>query len=655
MLIKMKGSKRTIVSRILATPRSAKRVFVLLMDGALCAISVWTAFYLRLGEWSVSGYDRLTPAVVAIVISVPIFVRLGLYRAIFRYAGPSVMITLLMAVALYTIPFAAIFTFYGVAGVPRTVGLIQPILLFLLAGGARIFAYAWLGGHYQGIVGNGSVSPVLIYGAGENGRQLASAVNVNREMRLVGYIDDNPALRRSTINGVEIYGLRDVSRLVRSKEVRNVLLAIPSATRARRAEIVDTLRGHGIHVRTLPDFRDMLSGKISVSDLRELDIEDLLGRAAIAPDEMLMRSNVADKTVMVTGAGGSIGQELCRQILDIGPAVLMLVDMSEFALYSIHRELENRLVAGGAERSIRLIPLLASVGNEQLIDQIVGTWTPTTIFHAAAYKHVPMVEHNVLEGVRNNTIGTLVLAEAARRHGVANFVLISSDKAVRPTNVMGTTKRLSELILQAFSNDGEGATRFSMVRFGNVLGSSGSVVPMFRAQIAAGGPVTITHRDMTRYFMTISEAAQLVIQAGAMASGGDVFVLDMGEPVRILDLARNMIELSGLSVRDEGNPHGDIAIEVVGMRPGEKLYEELLIGENIVPSGHPRIMRAHEVLLPWDRLERILTDLGGAIDRGEADAAHRILLAAVPEFAPSSKLADWVHCQRYAETTASVG
>jgi len=426
--------------------------------------------------------------------------------------------------------------------------------------------------------------------------------------------------------------------------VTDILLAIPSSTRARRAEIVTQLRDVNVHVRTLPSVLDIARGAVSVSDLKDLEIEDLLGRSPIPPDEHLLRTNITGKIVMVTGAGGSIGSELCRQIIRQSPALLLLVDLSEFNLYAIHKEL-SRVVADsenveGAD-DIALLPLLASVSDARRMEEIISTWLPDTIYHAAAYKHVPLVEHNAVEGIRNNVYGTLTTARLARQYRTASFVLISTDKAVRPTNIMGTSKRLAEMVLQAMHEEG-GQTCFSMVRFGNVLGSSGSVVPLFRDQISSGGPITITHADITRYFMTIPEAAQLVLQAGAMATGGDVFVLDMGEPVRIVDLARNMIELSGLTVRDEETPDGDIAIDIVGLRPGEKLYEELLIGNDPIPSSHPRIMRSHEHFLPWRELGGHFASLSAALDAGDAAAARATIRMIVPEYQPNSNLVDLV-------------
>lgn len=634
----VKHASARAVTRVLALPRAVKRASALLLDVALCAAATWLAFFLRLGEVPPARFDVWTPTLAAVAISAPIFIRFGLYRAIFRYAGWPAIVSITQAVALFAAIYTAIFTFVGVAGVPRTVGLIQPLLLLLLVASSRILARTWLGS--PSARSRMTERPrVLIYGAGSAGRQLASVILSSREMSLYGFLDDDASLAGGTISGVAIYPGEVAEMLAQRHAITDVLLAMPSVGRQRRAEIVAELKALDLRVQTLPAVLDIARGRISTSELHEVEIEDLLGRAAVAPDEALMRRNIHGKVVMVTGAGGSIGQEICRQILAVGPAVLLLVEANEFGLYSIHEDLQRR---GGA---VRLIPLLASVRDAHRVDSIVAQWRPDTIFHAAAFKHVPLVEHNVLEGIANNVLGTRTVAEAAHRHGVASFVLISTDKAVRPTNVMGTTKRLAENVLQALAAGGS-ATCFSMVRFGNVLGSSGSVVPLFRRQIAAGGPITLTHPDVTRYFMTIPEAAQLVIQAGAMARGGDVFLLDMGEPVRIIDLARNMVVLSGLTVREPDRPDGDIELRIVGLRPGEKLYEELLIGDDPVPSSHPRILRANERFIPPAQLAAYLTRLERAIATDDVSGALALLREAVPEYRAAAEIVDFAHVER---------
>jgi FlaA1/EpsC-like NDP-sugar epimerase len=635
------ANPKSLVDRILALPRPVKRLIALMIDAIICVVSVWFAFYLRIGELPPLTGAPSYPILASIALALPLFVSFGLYRAIFRYAEWHAIMTIARAVFIYAIPFAITYTAIGIDGVPRTIGLIQPLLLFLLIASSRTFVRVVLGESYTALWRAKDQPRVLIYGAGSAGRQLASAIASSHEMKLVGFIDDDARLWNSTMNGVPISGPDQLSAVIARRNATDILLAIPSATRARRGEIVHQLRDVGLHVRTLPAVLDIARGSVSVSDLKDLEIEDLLGRAPVPPDVDLLRTSIAGRVVLVTGAGGSIGSELCRQILSHNPAMLLLVDISEFNLYAIHQELSRAVVQGdGDNDGAVLLPLLASVYDERRMEEILATWQPDTIYHAAAYKHVPLVEHNALEGIRNNVFGTSVTAKLARKHGVRHFVLVSTDKAVRPTNIMGTSKRLAEMVLQAMHADG-GTTCFSMVRFGNVLGSSGSVVPLFQEQIAAGGPITITHADIIRYFMTISEAAQLVLQAGGMALGGDVFVLDMGEPVRIIDLARNMIELSGLTVREDDSS-GDIEIKVVGLRPGEKLYEELLIGNEPTPSSHPRILRSNERFLPWNELSRYLDMLSASLESGDAATARGLIRKIVPEYHPNSPFVDWV-------------
>ena len=632
---------------LLALPRVVKRLLALSVDASLCVLTVWLAFYLRLGEWvALSGdaYWAAGRAVAgALVLALPVFIVSGLYRAIFRYAGWQALMAVTRAMVIYGLLYAAVFTAVGVPGVPRTVGLIQPLLLLLAVGASRAFARYWLGGLYQSYLKRSDLPKALIYGAGNAGSQLAAALANSQEMRVVGFLDDDVRMQGNSLNGLTIYKPDDLTALVESLGIRDVLLAIPSAGRRRRNEILKQilLPAH-VSVRSLPSVTDLAHGRVSTTDLHELELDDLLGRVPVSPDQVLLGKDICDRVVLVTGAGGSIGGELCRQIIKLGPAALLLIEQSEFALYALHQEL---LPALAADES-RLVPLLASVRDAARLGEIMAAWRPHTIYHAAAYKHVPLVEHNPAEGIKNNVFGTLTAARVAQEQGVENFVLISTDKAVRPTNIMGASKRLAEMVLQALSavTDGQqGGTRFSMVRFGNVLGSSGSVVPKFRQQIKDGGPITLTHPEITRYFMTIPEAAQLVIQAGAMAKGGDVFVLDMGEPVKIIDLARRMIELSGLAVRDAENPEGDVEIQVSGLRPGEKLYEELLIGDNPESTTHPRIMKAHDDFLPWVELEGKLAALRVALDANDVPEIRGMLKQLVPGYHPSGEIVDWVH------------
>ena len=558
---------------LLSLPRSAKIGVVLSVDTSLIILSVWLAYYLRLGELVTLSDTALVAVITSIFFALPIFIISGLYRAIFRYSGWPALLSVARAITIYGILYASIFTAVGISGVPRTVGIIQPILLLLFVGASRAVARVWLSEQYQTLLNKAKQTKVLIYGAGEAGRQLAQVMTGNQEMQVVGFLDDNDSLHGHVLNGQPIYNPADLRELSKALAIKNVLLAMPSVNRRRRNEILNQIQEIQVSVRTLPSVLDLARGKVTISDLIELDIDDLLGREAVAPNQTLLAKNIMNKVVMVTGAGGSIGSELCRQIISLNPKKLLLVEQSEFALYGIHQELDKK------STDTQIIPLLASVQEKDRINRIISAWYPNTLYHAAAYKHVPLVEHNLSEGVKNNVLGTLITAQAAIDHKVENFVLISTDKAVRPTNVMGASKRLAEMILQALSAENP-STKLSIVRFGNVLGSSGSVVPKFRQQIKEGGPITITHPEITRFFMTISEASQLVIQAGAMANGGDVFVLDMGKPVKIIKLAERMIELSGLSIKNKENPDGDIEIEITNLRPGEKLYEELLIGNN---------------------------------------------------------------------------
>ena len=647
---------RRALQPVLTLPRYAKRIIVLTVDTSLCILTVWLAFYLRLGEFvSFTGETHraagfLSAVGISVILAVPLFIVFGLYRAIFRYSGWSAMKAVSRALAVYGLLFASVITAIGISGVPRTIGLIQPLLLLFAVGGARGLARFWLEGAYRTHPQTATLPKALVYGAGSAGRQLVSALSNGHEMRVVGFLDDDDRLHRHSLNGRPVFSPDDLPGLIDTKGVTHVLLAIPSAGRRRRNEILRRIGQFPVAVRTLPALSDLADGRVTMSDLRDLDIDDLLGRDPVAPNHVLLAKNITGKVVLVTGAGGSIGSELCRRIIRLAPRKLLLLEISEYALYAIHSELEEGSpdLACGAGGENGIVPLLASVQDEERLSAIMRTWRPDTVYHAAAYKHVPLVEHNLTEGVKNNVLGTLTAAQAALKNGVSDFVLISTDKAVRPTNVMGASKRLAEMGLQAlFAGKATGAkTRLSMVRFGNVLDSSGSVIPRFRKQIRDGGPVTLTHRQITRYFMTIPEAAQLVIQAGAMAKGGDVFVLDMGEPVKIADLAKRMIELSGLSVRDTGHPDGDIDIVITGLRPGEKLYEELLLGDNPQSTMHPKIQRAQDPFISWDRLEADLAALKTLLARNDVEAVRALLQKLVSGFEPVSEIADWIYTEQ---------
>jgi FlaA1/EpsC-like NDP-sugar epimerase len=637
--------------QLISLPRLGKQSLVLLVDAFSIALAVWFAFSIRLDRLHFPSGPELLVYGLAILIALPIFVRMGLYRAVFRYAGQHALWSIVRAIFLYGLIFFALILFWSYLGlpnasnsIPRSLGILQPIIMLVLIVLSRSLARVWLAGHAS--ISKKTQQRTLIYGAGVSGTQIGSSLQRGGQYYLVGYLDDDPELRHKTINGLTIYGVDEIDVLINEYGVTDILLALPYIQQSRRNEILTDLRRYHVHVRSLPSMTDLAEGKVKVSDIRELDVADLLGRNPVTPNKELFEKNIKNQVVMVTGAGGSIGSELTRQILFSKPKTLILLEQSEFALYALDAELRARIKDESLDTE--LVSLLGNVRQYDWLKKICTTWQINTIYHAAAYKHVPIVEHNVTEGVLNNVWGTLNAARAAVESGVDQFVLISTDKAVRPTNVMGASKRLAEMVLQALAYQAGVATQLSMVRFGNVLGSSGSVVPLFRSQINAGGPVTVTHPEVTRYFMTIPEAAQLVIQAGAMASifgavgQGSVFVLDMGQPVKIVDLAQRMIELSGFSLQNEENPDGDIAIEVVGLRPGEKLYEELLIGDNPMPTEHPRIMKAQETFKAWAELEKELMTLQASLNAGDAQAIYEQLKHLVTGFTPDTKIVDWI-------------
>ncbi|BDT66249.1 UDP-N-acetyl-alpha-D-glucosamine C6 dehydratase [Comamonadaceae bacterium OS-1] len=637
---------RTFLSNhhaILQWSRSTKRLVVVTLDVVLGLFAMWLAFTLRLDKPHWPAGAQWAAYALCPVLAIPIFVRFGLYRAIFRYTGMAALTATAQAVGIYTLWLLAVLQclqWMQWEVIPRSIGILQPLIFLLLVGSSRSGARFWLAGLDGGA--RRSDARLLIYGAGNAGVQTAAALGSTRTYTILGFVDDDTAKAGRSINGVPVYGPQQIPGIVHRENVTDILLAVPSVSRERRNEILQTLQALPVHVRTLPGLSDLASGRVTVQDIRELDIEDLLGREPIPPHPELLARNLTAKTVLVTGAGGSIGSELCRQIVAERPLRLVLVDHNEFGLYTIHAELQTLC----AQRSlaVELVPLLGSVGNYARMLAICNQYRPATVYHAAAYKHVPLVESNPAEGILNNVFGTLNMARAAVTTSVARFVLVSTDKAVRPTNVMGATKRIAEMILQALAaspvvqwsdetsspNTTANNTLFAMVRFGNVLGSSGSVVPLFRKQLAVGGPLTVTHPEVTRYFMTIPEAAQLVLQAGAMARGGDVFVLEMGEPVKILDLAHRMLALSGLTLRDALQPDGDIEISITGLRPGEKLYEELLIGDNPEATEHPRILRAHEEFIFWPDLQCALLDLAKTSCEGDTVSMLALLRQLVP-------------------------
>jgi FlaA1/EpsC-like NDP-sugar epimerase len=631
-----------IVSKILSAlawlaglNRSAKKIIAFLTDSAICIFAIWLAFSLRLGDWQLWTEPVRDVMLASFLFWPPLFLMFGVYRSIFRFAGSGTIIELARAISIFMLAMAVTFTVMAAPGVPRTIGILVPILFFLGLMMSRITVRYIISDLLGQRAFGGEAKRVLIYGAGSAGQQLALSTRHYPGMFLQGFVDDDKRLRGQRLDGSPVFHSGDLKEQVERLGVTDILLAVPSMSRSKRKRIVDELRQLSVHVQTLPQIQDIVAGKVTIADLREVEIDDLLGRDAVAPNELLMGRTIVGKIVLVTGAGGSIGSELCRQIMAIGPRKLVLVEMTEYALYKIEQELQEHVASGHFRSEIEIVPELVNTTAERPVSSLLASYRPDTVFHAAAYKHVPLLEHNPISGMGNNILSTKNLVLAADEAGVSHFILISTDKAVRPTNVMGATKRVCEQILQARAKAGS-KTRFSMVRFGNVLGSSGSVVPRFKEQIANGGPVTLTHRDIIRYFMTIPEAAQLVIQAGSMAKGGEVFVLDMGKPVRIYDLASTLINLSGLTVRDDDNPDGDIAIEEIGLRPGEKLFEELLIGENPKPTKHERIMQAMEGHMEWNALSESLIMLETHIHAGDKDAAVQLLREMVPEYQPEA-------------------
>lgn len=653
--------------RLLKLRRRYKRILQVLADIVLVWVALWLAFVVRLGiDQPIDPFgDYAWLFAIAPVIAIPIFINLGMYRAVMRYFGNEALVSIFKAVSLSALGLTVyVYLYRPDVLVPRSLIFNYWWLSLLMIGGLRLFMRQYFlgdwfmaGQHVPFLRQDDNLPKVAVYGGGAAGNQLVAALRMGKVMRPVAFIDDDDGIANRVIAGLKVYKSKDIDKLIEDTGATEVLLAIPSASRARRREILTALEAYPVHVRTIPGFMDLASGRVSVSDLQEVDIIDLLGRDPVPAQQALFERCIRGQVVMVTGAGGSIGSELCRQILTSQPAALVLFEHSEFNLYSIQGELEKQIQKDG--RVVTLIPILGSVRNSERLLDVMRTWSVQTVYHAAAYKHVPIVEHNVAEGVLNNVLGTLQTAQAAVQAGVEHFVLISTDKAVRPTNVMGCTKRLAEMTLQAlsresmpllFGSDSQAAqanrTRFTMVRFGNVLGSSGSVIPLFREQIKRGGPITVTHPNMTRYFMTIPEAAQLVIQAGSMGQGGDVFVLDMGQPVKIADMAEKMIQLSGLSLRSPVNPNGDVAIVFTGLRPGEKLYEELLIGDNVSPTEHPMIMRADEEHLPWESFKGVIGSLLDAVARDDYVQVRELLRETVNGYVPECEIVDLIHQQR---------
>jgi FlaA1/EpsC-like NDP-sugar epimerase len=630
-----------MIQPVLNLPRNAKKAIMLLFDSIALFFILLVSFYIRLGYWYFPESDIIWIFLGAPVLAVPIFVRFGLYLSVVRYIGFIALWSIAQAVTLYALLWGLICFMTGIdvpylsEGIPRSIILINWMLSLLVIGGSRMFA-RWLL-TTKSLLSGGGKNNVIVYGAGSAGRQLSNSLQQSTEYNHVYFVDDDPIIQDSYINSIPVVSASKLPSLIKEKEVSQVLLALPLISRKQRNDIIDRLSQLPVHVRSLPSVLDLAQGKVKIDDLREVDIKDLLGREPVVPNKKLLKIKISNKIVMVTGAGGSIGSELCRQILFLKPKKLILFEISESSLYKIDRELDD---IGNSH--IDILPILGSVRDKQRLEKICKHFGVQTIYHAAAYKHVPLVEYNNSEAVLNNTFGTKTVAEVAIATKVETFVLISTDKAVRPTNTMGATKRIAELLLQALSAQ-EHSTCFTTVRFGNVLDSSGSVIPLFKKQIKEGGPVTVTDINMVRYFMTIPEAVELVVQAGAMSDSGDIFVLDMGEPVRIYDLATRMIQLSDLQVLDNNNPDGDIEIKFIGLRPGEKLYEELLVGNHTTETDNPLIMRAEEDLPDWSTLKLVLDQLQEATKKLDQHKVRELLIKIVPDFKPQCDVSDLLY------------
>ena len=628
-------------NNLLNLSRPVKTLIAISIDFSCCIFSVWFAYYLRLGNLVPLSQRGLEALAFSLLISLPIFLIFGLYKNIFRYSGLDSLFNVSKALSLYGLIYGIRISIFGIKGIPRTIGLIQPLILLLFIISWRVLVRFLLrklnNNHYS----KEDPQKAFVYGTGEAGRQLVKAMQDNQKISILGFLDDDENKKGCIIDGKRIYSPTNLGNLIIKKDISLVLLAIPSITRKKRNMIIKKLLKYKIAVRTIPDISNLASGKSLITKFVDLDIDDLLGRLSVEPFQSLMRKNISSKIILVTGAGGSIGSELCRQIIKQKPKKLLMVEISEYALYSIHEQLDNY-----ENKDTELIPLIGSVQDIQRMEKIISIFKPATIYHAAAYKHVPIVEENLIEGLKNNLLGTFELAKLALKNNVNNFVFISTDKAVRPTNIMGATKRLAELSLQALNeknimkSDVKSKTKFSIVRFGNVLDSSGSVIPKFRDQIKNGGPITLTHLQITRYFMTIIEAAQLVIQASAMAKGGDVFVLDMGKPIKIYDLALRMIELSGLSLKNSSNLNGDIEIKITGLRPGEKLYEELLLSKNPIKTKHPKIYRSKEPFILHDELFKEIDLLKIFIENNDLEKILEKIKKIVIDYTPNSTIID---------------
>ena len=634
---------------ILKLPRYAKRSIAIIADVGICILSLWIALFLRLDTYQFNNIDAglKYATIYAIIIAIPIFWLMGLYRAMFRYTNISILFTILFSFLIYGLIYFSVIALYRFEGIPRSIGILQPLIFFLIMCSSRITVMFFLVDVFKSQKEKKLIPKALIYGAGDAGRQLLYALRRSNEMNVVGLIDDDINLQNQIMENKTIYSSDNLGNLIASKGISYVLLAIPSINRRARLNIIKRINNYNVIVKTLPSVNEIIKDKVTISDIHDMDVEDILSREQAIPDLELLKKNVNSKVVLVTGAGGSIGSELCRQIIKLEPDKILLIDINEYSLYKIHSELEEINNLQKKINKIKIIPLLASVQDKIRITEIVKNWKPDTLYHAAAYKHVTLVEENVSEGIKNNVFGTIVCSEVAIENNVSNMVLVSTDKAVRPTNIMGATKRIAELCAQAlYFNSKIKKTKLSIVRFGNVLGSSGSVIPKFRKQIRNGGPITLTHVDVTRYFMTIPEASQLVMQAGALTNDCDIFVLDMGDPVKIKDIIYRIVKLSGLTVQDEKNTKGDIKIEITGLKPGEKLHEELMLGDKLTKTIHNKIQKAQDPYLHWSELKYSLKNLEVLLKKNDIKEILKILEKLVLGYSSKSQILDKVFLEK---------
>ena len=636
----MKNYFKEFSNSILSIHRYSKRTIAIITDIGLCILCTWLAFTLRLEELILFKDFNFYPALISVIIAIPIFWLFGLYRTIFRYTGLSIIFTILASTFVYGLLYLLIIGVYSIQGVPRSIGILQPMLLFFAIISSRLVVkyILTINNNFQKSLNKKNV---LVYGAGVAGRQLVIALENSPEFKVIGFLDDNDQLHRQVLLGQTVYSLSKLEKLVKTNDISFVFLALPSINRNKRNQIIEKLNQYKLSVKTLPSISEIVDGRITISDIKDLNIDDLLNRDEVRPDTKLLNKNINSKTILVTGAGGSIGSELCRQIIRLKPNKLLLLELNEFALYKIYEELTV------INKNLKIISLLVNAQDQERLETIFETFKVDTVYHAAAYKHVSLVEENICEGVKNNVFSTLSIAKASVNKKVSNLVLISTDKAVRPTNIYGASKRLSELCMQGiYEYNKDSSTHFSIVRFGNVLESSGSVIPKFKKQIKEGGPVTLTHKDVTRYFMTVTEAAQLVIQAGAMGKNSEIFVLDMGESVKIRDLIYKMINLSGFRVKDNKNQTGDIEVKIIGLRPGEKLYEELLIGDDPQKTKHSKIQKTNDTFIPYEQLELNLNNLKNLLDNNRVNEVKNLLDKLIKLYKSNSDIVDHIYTEQ---------